>query len=77
MPDLIHNERAKLVASAFDRVSTMCIAMGVFAPLTTLMLSQNQNNVPLDQLLAAFGFWIFAAVIFHVEARLAIETLKE
>jgi hypothetical protein len=75
MANLVHNERAKLVANALDRASTACFTTGVLAPTVAVMLGQ--STVALDYLCAAVGFWSVPGLIFHVEARRAITTLKE
>ena len=36
----IDNERTKLAANALDRASTASLAVGIFAPLATLLLGQ-------------------------------------
>jgi hypothetical protein len=75
MPYLVHNERAKLVANAFDRASTACFATGMLVPAATAMYGQ--STVPLDYLFVAIVFWAIVGFIFHVEARRAIATLLE
>lgn len=75
MPYLVQNERAKLIANAFDRASTGCFGTGIFVPTAAQMLGQ--TSVPFDHLLVAIGAWVFLGAILHFEARRLIGTLRE
>jgi hypothetical protein len=75
MPNLIHNERAKLIANALDRASTACFTTGILVPTAAAILGQ--STVALDYLCAAVGFWAVPGTILHIEARRAITTLRE
>jgi hypothetical protein len=75
MPYLVHNERVKLVANAYDRASTGCFGTGVFVPTAALMLGQ--SPVAWDYSLVAMVSWVFFGFILHIEARRMIATVRE
>jgi len=37
LPPAVQNERTKLFANALDRASTACVAVGILAPVATLL----------------------------------------
>jgi hypothetical protein len=61
----IRNERVKLTAQALDRVSTACVAIGVFAPLAAGLLDKAIGPLAI----AALGGWLAAAIMLHIVAR--------
>jgi hypothetical protein len=75
MANEIHNERVKLVANALDRASTGALATGIFVPTAAYMFGQ--SPVGWDYLLAGIIFWGVLGIIFHVEARRVIATVRE
>ncbi|WP_180574844.1 hypothetical protein [Agrobacterium vitis] len=57
------NEMKKLEASWFDRLSTVCLTVGVAAPIAASSLSPNgDHKLPL----LGFVFWIFLATRRHL-----------
>ena len=74
MSNLVQNEQAKLVANAFDRVSTVCFGTGALVPLVALM--QGQTAVSWEGSLAGIGIWVFIGGLLHYEARRVIDTLR-
>jgi hypothetical protein len=71
---LIGNERTKLTASALDRFSTVCLTVGVAAPLGSWFYGGVAISAP--RLLAGGYVWICAAVILHLVARVLLRMLK-
>ncbi|MVA81782.1 hypothetical protein GOZ89_20410 [Agrobacterium vitis] len=67
------NEMKKLEASWFDRLSTVCLTVGVVAPIAASSLSPNgDHKLPL----LGFVFWIFLAIVLHLRERLSELTLR-
>jgi hypothetical protein len=57
---LIHNERIKLRANAFDRLSTACLAVGVLGQV----LSLNPAAALLSKVFS-MACWILFAIALH------------
>jgi hypothetical protein len=74
MTAAIDNERTKLAANALDRASTACLAVGILAPLATLL--QGQAHPPLVGVVVSFAGWLGAAVVLHFAARRMLGGLK-
>lgn len=68
---LIHNERIKLLASAIDRASTACIAIGLLAPLVSGGMDGNWYTA------ASVGIWLLIALILHWAANRILGRLKQ
>ena len=75
MANEIHNERVKLVANALDRASTGAFSTGIFVPTAAAIFGQAPMGW--EYLVAAIVFWGVVGVIFHVEARRVIATVRE
>jgi hypothetical protein len=71
---LIGNERTKLTANALDRFSTVCLTVGVAAPLGSLLYGG--VAISKARLLAGGFVWISAAMILHSVARAVLRMLK-
>jgi hypothetical protein len=68
------NEIKKLEASWFDRLSTVCITVGVAAPIAaSTFAAQNDHKVPV----IGFLFWIFSSIVLHILARFSILEMKQ
>lgn len=71
---LIRNERTKLLANALDRVSTACIAVGIFVPFGAAMgdfgLTPSWTGV------FSTSVWISAAIALHLGARSVLGGLE-
>ena len=74
MSALIDNERTKLTANALDRASTASFAVGIFAPLASLL--QFQDHLPAAGILVSFAGWLIAGLFLHIGARRALGGLK-
>jgi hypothetical protein len=72
---LVENEQKKLLASALDRVSTICVTVGVAAPVAGVFYGL--SKIETWQLLAACPAWISAAVGLHLFARHTLGRLRE
>lgn len=75
MPNVVHNERVKLIANAFDRASTGCFATGVFAPTVALMLGS--MPAPANGFIIAVVFWSLGGLALHIEAQRNLAALRE
>jgi hypothetical protein len=71
---LIGNERTKLTANALDRFSTVCLTVGVAAPLGSWLYRGNIVSVP--RLLVCCYVWFFAAGGLHSLARRMLGSLR-
>jgi hypothetical protein len=70
----IDNERTKLSANALDRSSTACLAVGIFAPLATLL--QGPATIPALGVAMSFVGWLAAGIVLHLGARRMLGGLK-
>jgi hypothetical protein len=66
---LIHNERTKLLANAFNTAATSCFTVGVLAPLAAVFYKIGPGPVPFRSV--AFGtlIWLSVASFLHYRAR--------
>lgn len=71
---LVGNERTKLLAGALDRLSTVCVTVGVAAPVSGLFYGVRDLSV---SLLAGCYVWVAAAVALHLAARWLLGRLEE
>lgn len=71
---LIRNERTKLLANALDRVSTACVAVGIFAPFAAAMT--DFAAAPSWAGVFSATVWISAAIALHMEARRVLGGLE-
>lgn len=71
----IDNERTKLTASAIDRASTACLAIGVFAPLSGLLGAHEPLPVALTAM--TFAGWIATAIVLRFAARRMLGGLRQ
>ena len=69
--DLVHNERRKYLAAAFDRASTACLALGVFGQIV-----QSRALSVSWQSITEVGIWIVGAVMLHVAGRWVLGGLR-
>jgi hypothetical protein len=76
MDNLVRNERLKLLANAFDRVSTACLTFGGIAPLATLIFTQGTLGLPADRFALAAFSWILLGIGLHLLAQEALKGLR-
>jgi len=69
LPPAVQNERTKLFANALDRASTACVAVGILAPVATLLSGAAAAHPRPLPLLGSFSAWTLAALALHLLAR--------
>jgi hypothetical protein len=74
---LIHNERTKLSANAFNTAATACFTVGVLAPLAAVLYKIGSGPIPPASI--AFGalIWLFVAAFLHYCARWILGGLRQ
>ena len=72
---LIRNERAKLLASSIDRMSTTCLTVGVAAPFAGYLYGL--NRLAGWHWIAATIGWLLAALALHIAANRALGRMQE
>ena len=77
MPDLIENERTKLLANALDRASTAVFTIGVFAPTTAAIYSLGVPPLGIGYSVLVILIWLFAAIGLHLAARFILRGLEQ
>jgi hypothetical protein len=73
---MIHNERTKLTANAFNTAATSCFTVGILAPLAAVFYNFGQTAVPVRTVTLGIVTWLAAALIIHYNARLILGRLK-
>jgi hypothetical protein len=77
MGNLIRNERLKLLANAFDRLSTALATVGAITPLATIVYGSGALGIsPLASVIAA-ACWFMTAVALHLVGRQLLGGLKD
>jgi hypothetical protein len=66
---IIHNERLKYVANSFDRASTSCLAVGVFAPIAAALYTSASAQIEVLPFMVAVTSWILTASILHFSGK--------
>ena len=73
---LIHNERVKLLALAFNTAATSAFTVGVLAPVAAAFYDFGPSrDAPRTVILGAL-LWIAAAVMLHLAGRRVLGWLK-
>jgi uncharacterized protein YaiE (UPF0345 family) len=73
---LIHNERVKLLALAFNTASTSAFTVGVLAPVAAAFYDFGPSReAPKTVVVGAF-LWIGASVVLHLAGRRVLGWLK-
>ena len=73
---LIHNERTKLLALAFNTAATSAFTVGVLAPVAAPFYDLGTSRpAPRAVILGAF-LWIGASVVLHLAARRVLGWLE-
>ena len=73
---VIHNERVKLLALAFNTAATSAFTVGVLAPVAAAFYDLTPSRgAPRTVILGAF-LWIGASVVLHLAARRVLGWLK-
>lgn len=71
---LIHNEQAKLTATALNNISVAFLVTAILTPLVTYAQNPTTITKP-EALLVGFG-WLLTSVILHQLARLILTGLE-
>ena len=70
------NERVKYIANAFDRASTSCLTVGVFAPIAASLYTSASAQLGALQFVGAVASWLSAAVTLHLWGRVILRRLQ-
>jgi hypothetical protein len=70
---LVFNEQTKLLANAYDRLSTACVSVGVLAPIAGAYLNLAGPNLPDSNFIVCCVTYLFAGYVFN---RLSLRVLK-
>ena len=73
---LIHNERAKLLALAFNTAATSAFTVGVLAPVAAAFYDFGTSRQPPKAVILGAFLWIGASVVLHLAARRVLGWLK-
>ena len=77
MDSAIENERIKLTANAFDRLSTALATVGAIAPLATLIYGNGPLMLSAQFSIVAVVCWLMAASALHLIARYLLGGLSD
>ena len=73
---LIHNERTKLLALAFNTAATSAFTVGVLAPVAAAFYDFGASRQPPKAVILGAFLWIGASVVLHLAARRVLGWLK-
>lgn len=73
---VIHNEQTKYIANAFDRASTSCLTVGVFAPIAAAIYAPTGSIGHAYPLVFVGVCWLFAAGILHLSGKAILRRLR-
>ena len=73
---LIHNERTKLLALAFNTAATSAFTVGVLAPAAAAFYDFGTSRQPSKAVILGAFLWIGASVVLHLAARRVLGWLK-
>jgi MFS-type transporter involved in bile tolerance (Atg22 family) len=73
---LIHNERTKLLALAFNTAATSAFTVGVLAPVAAAVYDLGASRQPPKAVILGAFLWIGASVVLHLAARRVLGWLK-
>ena len=74
---LVDNERIKLAANAFDRLSTTLASIGVVAPFVALIYGTGTITLTPQFSAVAAACWLMAAASLHLIAQQLLGALKD
>jgi hypothetical protein len=66
---LIHNERTKLTANAFNTAATSCFTVGVLAPMVAAFYNVGSGAIPLRTIALGVAIWLSVSCILRYNAR--------
>ena len=73
---LIHNERVKLLALAFNTASTSAFTVGVLAPVAAAFYDFGPTREAPRSVILGAVLWIGASVVLHLAGRRVLGWLK-
>jgi hypothetical protein len=75
---LIRNERAKLLATAFNTAATSCVTVGLLTPLAAILydLGGARAAIRTGSLVLGVAAYLIAAVVLHLAARRVLKGLR-
>ena len=73
---LIHNERVKLLAFAFNTAATSAFTVGVLAPVAATFYDLGPSRVAPRTVVLGALLWIGASVVLHLAGRRVLGWLK-
>jgi uncharacterized membrane protein YgdD (TMEM256/DUF423 family) len=73
---LIHNERVKLLALAFNTAATSAFTVGVLAPVAAAFYDLGTARVSPRTVMLGACLWIGASVMLHLAGRRVLGWLK-
>jgi hypothetical protein len=77
MAGLVENERIKLAANAFDRLSTTLASVGVIAPFVTLIYGTGTVTLAPQFSAVAVICWLMAALGLHLIGQQLLGVLRD
>jgi hypothetical protein len=73
---LIHNERTKLTANAFNTAATSCFTLGVLAPMAAAFYNVGPGAISFRSIVLGAAIWLCIALVLHYNARRQLGGLK-
>ncbi|TCR01137.1 hypothetical protein EDF70_105143 [Neorhizobium sp. JUb45] len=73
---VVHNEQTKYIANAFDRASTSCLTVGVFAPIAAAIYTPMGSSAHVYPLVFFGVCWLFAAAILHLSGKAILRRMR-
>ena len=73
---LIHNERVKLLALAFNTAATSAFTVGVLAPVAATFYDLGPSREAPRTVMLGAVLWIGASVVLHLAGRRVLGWLK-
>ena len=73
---LIHNERTKLLALAFNSAATSAFTVGVLAPVAAAFYDFGTSRQPPEAVILGVFLWLGASVVLNLAARRVLGWLE-
>ncbi|MGI2034928.1 hypothetical protein ACRQ1B_21320 [Rhizobium panacihumi] len=72
---VFHNEQTKYIANAFDRASTSCLTVGVFAPIAAAFYAPVGAVASTVTVVVVGSCWFFAAAVLQLSVKYTLRGL--